>query len=200
MSMAENQTEHSVGQEHGIFEPKQVELKKQPLTGKQLSVRIIIAASLVIIGLLAYFLLSDPYKRPVNKYYKGYSAGKPEVMAEAFPEWLRNAEVSDTTMTVNAMCTAMVTLKKSNYGENAEVQMGIIAESKVDEKRLSQIEQGIKSHYGVNTDVTEGKNLTLSVRYILSSGKEYSNLEYVTVYRIGGKWYMLDVASDQAPA
>lgn len=199
--MNENAGERpELNQPGGIFEPRSFELRKKPLSGKQLSIRIIVGALIVIFGLLAYFWLSSADQRPVKRYYKGYSAEDPDVMAEAFPDWLRNADTAEGEMDVKAMCAAMISVKKLNYGENAKVKMGVIGESHVEEARLDQLERGIKSRYGKDVTVSDGLNLTLAVTYIKPDGTELKNMEYATVYRIDRHWYMLDVASDQAPS
>lgn len=187
-------------QPSGIFEPRSFDLKKKPLSGKQISIRIIAAALIVIGGLLAYFWLSSADQRPVKRYYKAYSAEDPAAMAEAFPDWLREANTAEGEMDVTAMCAAMISVKKLNYGENAKVKMGVIGESHVEEARLDQLERGIKTRYGKDVTVSDGLNLTLAVTYIKPDGSEVKNMEYATVYRIDRHWYMLDVATDQAPS
>ncbi|MBQ8922000.1 MAG: hypothetical protein IJ060_07570 [Oscillospiraceae bacterium] len=194
--MKKPRDEQAAEQQGGIYEPKTAEMWKTPLTGKQIALRIMIAAAVVIIGLVLYFALSDAYERPIKKYYKGFQKNDAEMMAEAFPDWLRNADTSDTAMTVKAMCMSMISLKNLNYGESVSVNAGVIAKTKVAEEKLRQLEKGIEAHYHVSAKVTDGWDCTLAVTYRDSNGKETKNMEYATVYKIDGSWYMIDVAND----
>ena len=185
-------------QESGFFAPKQVELSRQPLTGKQLSVRIMIAVGAVILIVVGYFWFTDAYKRPVNRYYSGYEDNDAKQMAKAFPDFLRNAKTTEGQMDVVAMCDAALMMKKVYYGENCKVQQGITHTEPIEEARLQQIERGIKSRYHESVSVSKGLKCTVNVIYTLEDGKEQQVTEYATVYRIDGSWYLLDVITNQS--
>ena len=168
---------------------------KLPLSGKQIALRIVIAASAVILALVLYFALSDAYERPIQKYYKGFQQNDADVMSEAFPEWLRNAKGAETDMSVKAMCLSMISVKNLNYGKDVSVNAGVIEKKAVDADKLRTLEKGIEARYGVSVKVSAGWDCTLAVTYRDKSGKETKSMEYATVYKIDGSWYMIDVAA-----
>ncbi len=195
--MKKPKDEQAAEQQSGVFEPKAAQQWKLPLSGGQLALRIVIVTAVIIIGLVLYFVLSEAYQRPIKKYYKGYEKNDPAMMAEAFPEWLRNAKTDDSSMSIKAMCMSMLSVKKLHFSDAAAVDAGIIAKTKVPEEKLKQLEKGIEARYHISAEVSAGWDCTLAVTYRSSSGKETRNMEYATVYKINGSWYMLDVANDE---
>ena len=168
---------------------------KLPLSGKQIALRIVIAASAVILALVLYFALSDAYERPIQKYYKGYQQNDADVMTEAFPDWLRKAQGEGTEMSIKAMCLSMISMKNLNYGKDVAVNAGVIEKNAVEAEKLRTIEKGIEARYGVSVKVSAGWDCTLAVTYRDKSGKETKSMEFATVYKINGNWYMIDVAA-----
>ncbi len=183
-------------QQTGIFETNNPVMKKAPLSGKQLSIRIIICTALVVLGFVLYFVISDSYQSPIKKYYKGYEKNDISAMEKAFPEWLRKANNGNGAITIKEMCQSMLSMKKLNYGDHPEITMGIIGKEKVSSEKLKKIEKGIEAKYRISASVTAGWDCILDVTYKKESGEEIKMLEYATVYKINGSWYMLDVATN----
>jgi len=62
----------------------------------------------------------------------------------------------------------------------------------VTEDYLEQIQEGISTQYGVDVKVTKGYWLSLAVTYS-DDESEYVIQEYARVYKINGRWVVLDV-------
>ena len=185
-------------QPSGIFEPKPLNPADIPRSGTQKAITLAAVIGVLVLIACIVTALRNPFMKPVKQYYKGFSADDADKMGKAFPGWLLDARVTEDTMTVYEMCSAMLSEKLLNYGEGQKIKAALAAKTPVEEDYLHKIADGIQSTYHVPAEVTKGYRCTLHVTYEVQGGKPYTATEYVRVYRINGKWVMLDVPSDQA--
>ncbi|MBR6419365.1 MAG: hypothetical protein IKS42_03440 [Oscillospiraceae bacterium] len=180
--------------ESGIFERKEFQPADLPLSGKQKSERLIAAIFVLIACVCVYLVLKDPFMKPVRTFYKGMSRQSAAGMCEAFPAWLIQ-KTDDTGQSVYETCGAVIAAGQLSYGMQADYKASLRTKTPVEQERLDKIASGIKTAYGMDVKVTKGYTLSVSVR-IKSSGEPVSLTQYIRVYKINGRWVMIDVPSD----
>lgn len=194
----ENQTEQPASeQQTGIFEPKPVSTADLPLSGTQKAIRLCVFIGILILIAVIACALHNPFMRPVKRYYKALMQGDAAAMCDAFPSWLTGADTDEETMRIYDMCAMVVTATNYNYGSDAKIKVKYSSKAKVGEDYLNRLEEGMLSQYQVDAEITAGWWLTLDVTY--SDGDAEAEVtEYARLYRINGKWVMLDVPSTTA--
>ena len=170
--------------------------ERLPLSGSQKALRFGIAVGVLLLIWVIWGLSRNPFMKPVRTYYKGLSHEDPAQMAEAFPSWLVDAPVSGNEMGIPDMCSASVTMAKLSYGTDFSVRAGQSERKEVAPEVLEQIASGIEARYHVKVNVAKGYWLTLNASYRLGTGDTVQAVEYVRVYKINGRWVMLDIPSE----
>ena len=180
--------------ESGIFERKEFQPADLPLSGRQKSERLIAAICILIACVCVYLALRNRFMKPVRTFYKGMSAQSAADMCEAFPAWLiQNTE--DTGQSVYETCGAVIAAGQLSYGMQADYKASLRTKTPVEQERLDKIASGIKTAYGIEAKITKGYELSVSVR-VKSSGEPADVVQYIRVYKINGRWVMIDVPSD----
>ena len=178
----------------GIFEPKEFHPEGMPRSGKEKAKRLMIAVGAVLLVLLAFMLLKDPFMRPAKTFFKGLTAHDTEMMASAFPAWLAQ-KTDDDKDAVTQMCETMQSAAEIYYGKNASYKASLNTKTAISQERLDKLAEGIKTAYGVNVKITKGWNAKLVIG-VKNGSSEQSFVQYVKIYRINGRWVMIDVPSD----
>ena len=179
----------------GIFEPKPIDTENVPLSGPQKAIRLtIILAVLVLIGIIC-LLLRNPFMKPVKSFYRGLSHGDVISMTQAFPKWLTEAKVSEDTVTTADMCSAVLSAAELDYGKGFKAKVSLSSKTEVGRDYLDKIESGIKAQYHTDVSISKGYWVRLCVLY-RSSGSEQEVTRFARIYKIDGKWYLLDVPSE----
>lgn len=194
--MPEQEQNTAPQQETGIFEPKPLDPKMRPLSSTQKIVRFCIFVGAVLLVGIVFALTRHPFMKPVRTFYKGMTAHSAEAMCDAFPAWLVNADVPDDTITVWQMCDTLLTAVGYNYGRESEFTVKFHGKREVEPERIVRIEAGIASTYGVAVDITKGYYVTVHVIVDDGSDEPATVTQYVRLYKINGRWVMLDVPSD----
>lgn len=182
-------------QQSGIFEPKPpMEIKMK--SGSQKAKELVIAAAVILLAAIIIVWVKGLYLRPVKTYYKGLTKTDTAVMCKAFPKWLCNADTDSDTITVDEMCKTIVSSVLSTCGKNCRVSAEKVRFTEQDDAYLQKLEDGIEAKYGKEVDISKGRWVTLNVTYEYS-GKKQEMIEYVRLYKINGKWCMLDIPSTE---
>jgi len=182
-------------QPSGIFEPKPISVDMRPLTGTQKAWRFAAVIALLLLALAVFLLLKDPFMKPVNRYYKALSKRDNAAMTDAFPDFLVDAPADGETMSISEMCMTMIAQTNAQYGQDVKVKASMVSKKEVDREYLDRIQEGIRTQYHTEAEISEGLWLRLLVTY--GSGKdEKETTEYVRLYRINGSWVMLDIPSN----
>ncbi len=183
------------GENQGILNPKPVQPVKV-LSGPQKATRLVIAAVVLIAIIVSVILIRNQYQKPIKTYYKALNQKDASGMCEAFPSWLLDAPADPEAMSIYDMCSVIVSSVNSRYGSACRVSADVNTKTEVEESYLQQLEDGIRSQYQVEVDVSKGFRLKLVVVYS-NGGTEYQAIEYARIYKINGHWYLLDVPNDQ---
>ena len=179
-------------QESGIFEPKPISADHLPLTGAQKGWRIAAVIAVLLLAFTIWLLLKNPFMKPVNQYYKGLSKRNTAAMSEAFPGWLTSAKKDEDSMGIADMCVNV----SLYYGKESTVKVSLISKQDVERDYLDRIEAGIKTQYQTDVTISEGVWLKLLAAYRKKDGSETEQIQYARVYKINGRWVMLDVPSE----
>ena len=192
--MAETEGQEISGQQ-GIFEPKPP--MQAPESGMKKAWKLITVLAVLVLAGVIWALSRNPFMRPVKIFYKGLEREDYTAMAEAFPAWLRNADQGEGNITVSDMGAAILSATKMNL-PTGDIQPSLRSRTAVEEAYLTQLEQGIESQYGQKVRISAGLRCTLSVQYRADShtADAYDMTVYVRLYKINGRWVMLDVPSE----
>lgn len=183
------------GENQGILNPKPMQNVKV-LSGPQKAMRLAIAAAVLVIAVVIVIMIRNQYQKPIKTYYKALHQKDASGMCEAFPSWLIEAPTNPDAMSIYDMCSVVVSSVNSRYGAAYRVSVDVSTKTEVEADYLQKLEDGIRSQYQVEVDVSEGLRLKLVVMY--SNGStEYQAIEYAKIYKINGHWYLLDVPNDK---
>lgn len=183
-------------QQSGIFEPKPLKREMIPESGAQKAKRILIVLAAAAVVVTTVLCVRRLWFRPVKRFYAGMSSRNIEKMESAFPDWLCNADMGEGNASIEDMCSVMISNITMTYGTDSKVSVSLAAYVDVEVEKLTQIAEGIRSRFDVNAKVTKGRVCSMNARYTAQDGKQYDKTEYVTMYRINGHWYILDVPND----
>lgn len=189
--MAE-QTPNPLPEQQGIFEPKPLSADQIPRSGKEKALRLGIVLLAGLTALIVWLCLRNPFMRPVQQYYRALSARDAAEMTGAFPAWLVNSEKKDDAMSIGEMCAAIVSATNMQVGSQATVKAELVSVQEVEQAYLDRLSDGISSQYHTDVSITRGAWIKLLVSYD-SSGTVSERSEYARVYKINGKWCLLDV-------
>ena len=179
----------------GIFDPKPIDADKLPLSGPQKAFRLMIILAVLVLTGLIFLLMRNPFMKPVKAFYRGLSHSDVSAMTEAFPKWLSDANVPEGTVTTAEMCSAVLSAAELEYGKDVKAKVSLISKSEVSKDYLEKIASGIKTQYHVDVSITKGYWVRLRVLYQFKN-TEAEITRYARVYKINGKWCVLDVPSD----
>lgn len=182
-------------QQSGIFEPREIDHGKLPLTGTQIAKRIVLAIVILLLAALLYVMLKAPYMKPVKTFYSGIEKKDVVTMCEAFPTWLVTARSTEESATVADMCTVVLNLTRVGYGADVQPKASEKSKKEIEQSYLEKLQNGIKAQYGIDAEITKGYSVKIGVAFE-NHGSIRSVDQYVRIYKIDGKWVLLDVPSD----
>lgn len=160
---------------------KKTDVKKLGIIGGS------IAAVVVVIIALIVSLVSGRYKSPIKKYFKGLNKCDADKYVAAYPDFTKKDEsIKDKTLTERKK-----NLEKT-YGDNVKYKYKILKKTKIEKKDLDKVKDSIKDKYKESVKVTKG--FKVKVKQTVKGKKDF---DYATdemyVYKIDGKWYILDI-------
>lgn len=192
------------GTNFGILPPKQSAVAKVT-TGSQRAVRLVVVLCVLIVAVIVFLSIRNRYQKPIKLYYKALEAQNADKMCMAFPAWLVDADVTEDSMTVYTMCASVISTVRANFGDGCNVDMNYAGKTAIEDSYLVKLEEGIQKQYQADVDISEGWQIKLDVVYsyvnpMNAMGEEnaINMTEYARVYRIDGKWYLLDVPGSQS--
>ena len=158
---------------------KKGDVKKMAIIGGSIA-----AVVVVIIALLAS-IIGGRYKSPIKKYFKGLNKCDADTYVAAYPDFLK-METKDKTLTDRKK-----NLEKT-YGDNVKYKYNILKKTKIEKKDLEKVKDAIKDKYKESVKVTKG--FKVKVKQTVKGKKDYDYAtDSVFVYKIDGKWYILDI-------
>ena len=151
-----------------------------------------IAAAVVILLVIIFSIFGKGWKKPIDNYFKGMEKGKADTMLKAYPEFMDMDETIDDDYMDDSM-----DVLEDEYGEKIKISYEITKKEKISKGDLEDIAKYIDVKYEEDVKVSKGYELKVKVTIKgkddedTKSGKRY-------VYKIDGKWYLLDVSPDTA--
>lgn len=150
-----------------------------------------IAAVVVIIIAIISSLISGRYKAPIKKYFKGLNKCDADTYVAAYPDFLKKADTyKDSTLKDRKK-----NLEKT-YGDNVKYQYKILKKTKVEKKDLEKVQDYVKDKYKEKVKITKG--FKVKMKQTIKGKEDY---DYATdnmfVYKIDGKWYILDIDPEE---
>lgn len=192
------------GENYGILPIKQPMVAKV-ITGKQRAARLLVVLCVLVVAVIVFVVIRNRYQKPIKLYYKALEAQNADKMCMAFPTWLVEADVAEDSMTIHTMCATVISTVRANFGDGCGVDMNYAGKTAIEESYLAKLEEGIQKQYQTEVDISEGWQVELDVVYsyvnpLNTNGEEnaISMTEYARVYKINGKWYLLDVPGSQS--
>ena len=158
---------------------KKGDVKKMAIIGGSIA-----AVVVVIIALLAS-IIGGRYKAPIKKYFKGLNKCDATAYTAAYPDFLK-METKDKTLTDKKK-----NLEKT-YGDNVKYKYKVLKKTKIEKKDLDKVKDAIKDKYKESVKVSKG--FKVKFKQTVKGKKDYDYAtDYVYVYKIDGKWYILDI-------
>ena len=146
-----------------------------------------IAAAVIAIIVILSSIIGGRYKSPIKKYFKGLNKCDADTFVAAYPDFLKKDETyKDKTLTERKK-----NLEKT-YGDNVKYKYSILKKTKIEKKDLEKVKDEIKDKYKESVKVTKG--FKVKVKQTIKGKKDYDYAtDYMYVYKIDGKWYLLDI-------
>jgi RNA polymerase subunit RPABC4/transcription elongation factor Spt4 len=162
---------------------KKGDVKKMAIIGGS------IAAVVVVIVALLVSLIGGRYKSPIKKYVKGLNKCDAESYMAAYPSFLK-METKDKTLTERKK-----NLEKT-YGDNVKYSYKVLKKTKISKDDLKKVKEAIQDKYKENVKVSKG--FKVKVKQTIKGKKDYDYAtDYAFVYKIDGKWYILDIDPEE---
>lgn len=181
----------------GIFPEKPPAQPLKVKTGTQKAIELVCGAAIVMLAVIIIFIVRSSYMRPINTYYRGLSAMKEQKMCNAFPSWLCNANVDDDTISIEGMCRTILSSVVTACGNDYKVSAEMVSYADKEDAYLQTLETGIESQYGKKVNISKGRWVKLNVTYEYGETKQEMT-EYARVYKINGRWVLLDIPGAEA--
>ena len=149
-----------------------------------------IAAAVIILITIIVSLVSGRYKAPIKKYFKGLNKCDADSYVAAYPDFLKKSDsIKDSTLKDRKK-----NLEKT-YGDNVKYQYKILKKTKIEKKDLEKVQDYVNDKYKEKVKITKG--FKVKTKQTIKGKDDY---DYATddiyVYKIDGKWYVLDIEPD----
>ena len=132
------------------------------------------------------------YQEAIEKYFKGLNECDAKVYASAYPDFEKKAEsVKDKSLYERKKNLEKV------YGENVAYSYEILRDKEMKKSELEDVEDYIKEKFRENVKIKKGYKV--KIRQKVSGNDDFDDAtDYIYVYNIDGKWYIIDVSPDDA--
>lgn len=164
--------------------------------------KIVIPAAVAVIALIIVIsiIVGNAYKKPIKKVVEGVNEQDDEILCDALPDFLiKKYDKADKNYGKNVREKIKNKIKSweenetYDIGDDPEVSYEILDKIEYTEEELESIKSQIKASYDKKVDVTKGYSVALIITIEGEDG-EYSYPEEVSVYKIDGKWSVLDTS------
>lgn len=171
------------------FDTKELNGGKNKSQSSSLLVPIVAIVSIIaviIIVTMNLTIFNNAYEEPVDNFLTAIEKGDGDYLEEVIPDYMIDDD-DDLDDTAKKLKAAMVIV----VGEDFDLDYEIIEKEEIEDSKLKKIEKNISSKYDEDVDVDAGYNLKVEIS-IESDEKDESTETNISVYKIDGKWCMID--------
>lgn len=149
---------------------------------------IVAVAIFLIINL---FQNGKNYKDPIHRFMKGIQNHDIDKMMSAYPKEFRETIGSPLLYYSGDMVwESLESSLEDSVGEGAKISYEIGEAEDYDKEEVEELIEEIDYIYDIELDITAAKEVEVLLELKGSLGEE-EETQYVTVVKIGGKWYLL---------
>lgn len=156
------------------------------------------AAGIVLLIVVISIIVGNGYKKPIKNMVNGFNDGDEEVYCDALPDFLiKKYDKADDDYYKNVrekiknQVKSWEESKVYDLGDDIEVSYKILDKIEYNDDELESVQSLIKSMYDKKVEVTKGYNVALLLTIEGEDG-EFSEPAITQVYKIDGKWCVLD--------
>ena len=156
------------------------------------------AAAIIVLIIVISVIAGNGYKKPFKNMVNGINDGDEEVYCDALPDFLiKKYDKANENYYKNVRENIKKKIKNwedseiYDIGDDPEVSYEIIDKIELTEEDLDDIQSSIKRTYDKKVEVTNGYSVAFVITIEGEDG-EYSYPEVTNVYKIDGKWCVLD--------
>ena len=194
----EQTQEDNAGYTSAYTYPVIVPKKKKPIL--LISIVSILVIAVCITSIFVFSNDQGSPKKTVNKYVEAVVDGDAEEIIEImYPKSIIRRIVSDRDMTMEEFEESlednleyMEDKNREMYGRNLRGRVRILSSETLDREEVRNREERIKASYDVNIDISRAVKLECELTLSGSRGSEVDE-ETITLYKIGKKWYVLEM-------
>ena len=130
------------------------------------------------------------YQEAIEKYFKGLNECNAKAYASAYPDFEKKAEsVKDKSLYERKKNLEKV------YGENLAYSYEILRDKEMKKSELEDVEDYIEEKFRENVKIKKGYKV--KTRQKVSGDDDFDDAtDYIYVYNIDGKWYIMGVSPD----
>ena len=179
-----------------VAEPVAEEVKANPTTSnkseliKKVGIIGGIVAAVAIIVAIIVSLASGGWKKPIKNYVEGMNKCDSDKYLAAYPDFLE-MKTSDSDL------KDMKKNSEKEYGDNVKYSYKILKKEKITKDELKDVEEYIKNKYDKSVKVKKGFKVKVEYKMKGKDDFDYQTTN-VYVYKIDGKWKMLNVSPETA--
>ncbi len=152
----------------------------------------IIGGVAIAIVVLLIIIFGGGYKKPLDYMYKGLQKCDAEIYLKAYPEFM------DLDKTINDdFLDKKLNFNEDLYGEKIKYSYKIADKSKVKKDDLKDVQEYIEKRYKEDVKISSGYKLKVK-ETIKGKKNDHTSTNTAYVYKIDGKWYMLEVTPSEA--
>ena len=175
--------------------------KKLPKLDKSmLKFAIPAVAAIIVLIIIISIIVGNGYKKPFKNLINGINDGDEEVYCDALPDFLikkykkSNDDYYKTVKeNIKSQIKSWEESKIYDLGDDVEVSYKIVDTIEMDDEALEDAQDYIKSRYDKKVEVKGGYEVAFLITIEGEDG-EYSYPSYTTVYKLEGKWCVLDTS------
>ncbi len=151
-----------------------------------------IALAVIVVLAIIINILSSGWKKPIDNYFKGMQKGDLKTYEKAYPDFINEKrDLDDDDM------EKMHDNLEDEYGEKIKISYKVTKNEKIKKDDLKKVQDYISKYYDEDVKVSAGKEVKIKATI---KGKDDSdtNTNKMYVYKINGKWKILDVSPSTA--
>lgn len=171
---------------------------QNPQTKKYLTIGGIIVGALIllfVLGTIVKSVTTPGYTKPIDYMVDGMESGKMNTLLKAFPDFMTKEMKKSleyfTDDIDEYMQEYIVASLESQYGKGFKVSYRIEDKEKLSSKAIRSLEDDIEYSYDKEVDIKEAYELEVEM-IIKGKNDDDSDIAYLTVVKIGSKWYCMD--------
>lgn len=156
-----------------------------------------VAVIIVVILLLLKALFGGSYKEPLNNMCKFMETGKGKYVYRMVPDFVIDNQLGkkkkkELIEKLDDLGENITDSLEDEYGDDIKISYQIKDKDKIDKDDLEDVEEDLEDDYDEKVNVKKGYKLKVKLK-VKGDDKSDTETETLNVYKIKGKWYVLDL-------